>query len=187
VAGWTTFYATAGAASAALIGLLFVGISINLDTVVGHPEVRASARGSFSALVAILVISLVVLIPQVDPSSLGYTLIGEAAVGLWGTGGQVRAIWGASLLLERRRVARQVGFRVLGLGLLLVSGILFQVDAAAGQLWLMATLFVLLAYSADAAWSLLIAVAEAKGDLEPAGTAAAGVTAARPAETESPG
>jgi hypothetical protein len=42
--GWHDFYLTAGAASATLAGLLFVGLSLHLRIVVTHPEVRSLAR-----------------------------------------------------------------------------------------------------------------------------------------------
>ena len=39
---WHDFYLTAGAASATLVGLLFVGLSLHIRVVVSHPDVRVS-------------------------------------------------------------------------------------------------------------------------------------------------
>jgi hypothetical protein len=44
VSGWHDFYMLAGAASATLVGLLFVGLSLHLRIVVTTSEVRSLAR-----------------------------------------------------------------------------------------------------------------------------------------------
>src|SRR2546423_767662 len=44
VAGWHDFYIVAGTASATLVGLLFVGLSLHLQIVVSALEVRSLAR-----------------------------------------------------------------------------------------------------------------------------------------------
>ena len=159
---WHDFYATAGGASAALIGLLFVGIAIHLDAVVSRPDVRATARGAFMSLIVIVVVSLLTLVPQIQPLDLGWTLVGLSAVGLLMAGVEARGMFGADLLLGAERAARKVGFRFAGLLLLLSVGILFLTRQGAATTWLMAAVFVLLGSSAMSSWDLLIDVAEAK-------------------------
>jgi hypothetical protein len=44
VSGWHDFYLLAGTASATLVGLLFVGLSLHLRIVVTSSEVRSLAR-----------------------------------------------------------------------------------------------------------------------------------------------
>jgi len=159
---WHEFYATAGGASAALVGLLFVGISIHLDVVVSRPDVRATARGAFQSLLAILVVSLLTLVPRIGPLDLGWTLVGLGGVGLVAAGAEARGMFSADLLLGARRAVRKVGFKFAGLLLLLLVGILFLAGQGGATLWLMATVFVLLGSSAQNAWDLLIDVARAK-------------------------
>jgi hypothetical protein len=159
---WHDFYATAGGASAALIGLLFVGIAIHLDAVVSRPDVRATARGAFMSLIVILVVSLLALVPQIEPPDLGWTLVGLSVVGLLMAGVEARGMFGADLLLGAELAARKVGFRLAGLLLLLSVGILFLTRQGAARISLMAAIFVLLGSSALNSWDLLIDVAEAK-------------------------
>jgi hypothetical protein len=169
---WHDFYATAGGASAALVGPLFVGVSIHLDEVVSRPDVRATARGAFQSLIAILIVALVVLVPQIDGQSLGWTLVGLGAAGMLGAAGAARGMFGADLLLGARRAVRKMGLRFAGLALLIFVGVLFVVGNGDAQLWLMTAVFVLLGSSAQTAWGLLIEVAEAKRAAEQRGTPA---------------
>jgi modulator of FtsH protease len=178
---WHEFYATAGGASAALVGLLFVGISIHLDAVVSRPDVRATARGAFQALIAILVVSLLVLVPGIAAPDLGWTLVGLGGAGLVAAAAEARGMFGADLLLGAERAARKLGFRFAGLALLLVVGILFLTGVGGAMLWLMAAVFALLGSSAQNAWGLLIDVAEAKRAAEQGGALAVEGPAPRPA------
>jgi len=163
---WHDFYGTAGTASAALIGLLFVGVSLHLDTVVSRRDVRSTARGAFQSLLAILFVSLVTLIPQISPRDLGWTPLGLGAGGLLLGAVEARGLVGADLLLGFRHIVRRIGSRAVGFGLMLYVGIALVTGPASAQSgtlpWLMAAIFVLLASSAHAAWSLLIEVAEAQ-------------------------
>ena len=57
------FVATAGA-SAALTGLIFVGVSINLARILSIPKLPGRALLSLILLMTILIISIILLIPQ---------------------------------------------------------------------------------------------------------------------------
>ena len=174
---WHDFYVTAGGAAAALVGLLFVGVSLHLDAVVSRPDVRATARGAFQSLIAILVVALVVLVPAISGSDLGEVLIVLGAVGLLGAARDARGMWGSDLLLGARAAVRKLGFRFAGLLSMLAVGILFLTRNDQAASWLLAVIFLLLASSAQTAWSLLIEVAEAKRTLELTGTAPGGAAA----------
>ena len=159
---WHDFYMTAGGASAALVGLLFVGVSLHLDAVVSRRDVRATARGAFQSLIALLLVSLLVLVPQFTVADLGTALVTLRAAGLLGSMRDARGMWGTSLLLGAGKAVRKLGFRFAGLGLLLAVGILFLNGNSGAPGWLLLVVFLLLASSAQTAWSLLIEVAEAK-------------------------
>lgn len=61
---WQALFGTVGAASAALTGLLFVGLSINLERVVGTPEHLARAREILGQLLSLLVLSIILPCPD---------------------------------------------------------------------------------------------------------------------------
>jgi hypothetical protein len=72
---WHDFFVTAGTAAAALTGLLFVALSIQLDRVLGHPEHRFRARGNFFGLTVVMVMALVVLMPSLNGRWLGVGIL----------------------------------------------------------------------------------------------------------------
>lgn len=160
---WHDFYLTAGGASAALLGLLFVGVSIHLDEVVRHPDVRLAARGAFQALIAVLISALIALIPQVTPGSFGVALLALGVAGLLADLRSAGRMIGARPLLGMGRALQRLGFRMAGMAVLVVAGGLFLAASSdAAAVWLMSGVFVLFGSSARAAWYLVIEVAEAK-------------------------
>lgn len=82
--GWHDFFLAVAGASAALLGLLFVGVSINLSTIAADERVdlRVRASQAFSNLLAVLVIALLMLIPDPDPQPTAIGLAVVAGLGL---------------------------------------------------------------------------------------------------------
>src|SRR5947199_9745015 len=77
---WQLLFASVAAASAALTGMLFVGLSMNLRRVVGTPEHLARARESFRQLLSLIVLSVILLIPGQNRFRLGTELIELGAI-----------------------------------------------------------------------------------------------------------
>lgn len=77
---WEGFYTAQAAAAAALAGLLFVGISINLETIVTSMRLIRRALEAFVLFAQILLVSALVLIPDVSRVALGWGLLGMFAV-----------------------------------------------------------------------------------------------------------
>ncbi|OLT18879.1 hypothetical protein BJF78_11555 [Pseudonocardia sp. CNS-139] len=71
--------ATAGAA-AALAGLLFVAVSINLRAILASPRVPGRAGQALVMLTAPILLALVVLVPGQPATALGVELVAAAAV-----------------------------------------------------------------------------------------------------------
>ena len=79
---WQGFYATAGTAAAALVGLLFVGLTLHIRVVVTHPDVRSLARVTLVNFFVVLLLALVMLTPATDPRATAAWLIAIAAVSI---------------------------------------------------------------------------------------------------------
>jgi Ca2+/Na+ antiporter len=105
---WHDFYVMAGGASAALLGLLFVSLTIQIRAITAkaHPELRATAELILGNFVITLVISFVALVPVQTKLSLGIDL---AIVGLYGAARTVFQV----LYVRRHGVGLGPQFRLL--------------------------------------------------------------------------
>lgn len=107
------FFITLGGAAAALLGLLFVAVSLNVRHIVGYEDLRELARQTFINLVAVLLYSLFGLLPQpVEP--FGLQVVIGAGILVIGTGPRLVR----SLVRPVGRVPRVT--QVLRFGLVLV-------------------------------------------------------------------
>ncbi len=83
--GWENFFFAQVGASAALTGLVFVGVSINLAKIMGFPGVPERALQALISLTAVLVIASLQLVPGQPRGVIGAEVLAVAlpeAVGL---------------------------------------------------------------------------------------------------------
>ena len=73
---WRDMFVTVGTATAALLGLVLVAISIHLEQVEANPILRNRARVALLALGSILIVSLAGLIPDVTAFWYGAMVVG---------------------------------------------------------------------------------------------------------------
>ena len=62
---WHDFFLATAGAAAVLAGLVFVGVSINLDTIMSHPSYGLPGRAleALVLLVAVLIVAILLLVP----------------------------------------------------------------------------------------------------------------------------
>jgi hypothetical protein len=77
---WETFAVIVGSSAAALLGLLFVAVSIRVDVIAGSPELRNRAAQTLGLFVMLLFIALLLALPGQKLRLLGAELIGLTAV-----------------------------------------------------------------------------------------------------------
>jgi hypothetical protein len=179
IADWQSFYMLAGTASATLVGLLFVAVSLHIDLIgeSGAATILSLARRTFTRFIIVVVVALLFLVPHQDPKGLGLPLL---AVGL------AEAI---RTLRVSRQAARGLrthdGFRdftdrvVLSLILPLGSSIGFIVIAVtivggttAYLYWMVPIVAVVLTTAATNAWDLMLGLARYRLDRAGKGTKA---------------
>jgi|SRR5581483_1788303 len=68
---WTTFFSVAAGASSGLAGLLFVAVSLNLAQIVGSRHLVARTIKALALLIAVLLLSLICLVPGQSIRNLG--------------------------------------------------------------------------------------------------------------------
>jgi hypothetical protein len=165
VAGWHDFYILAGTASATLVGLLFLGLSLHLRIVVTASEVRSLARVTLANFGAVLFVALVLVIPE-NSAGAGSQLVGVGIVSLLiATPSLIAAGRTRDWSLQMRRLQRvrmALRFGVSGLGYLgiVLAGALFLSSADSAFIWLLIATVVLLFVSLRNTWDLLVTVAE---------------------------
>lgn len=163
ILGWHDFFLAAAGASAALLGLLFVGVSINLAAISADERVdlRARAAQAFTNLVFVLVISLLLLIPDPDPTLFAVGLALVAVFGLYRV-----ALNALSVIRERDRpqnavaTIRRIGWTVVADIVLAFTAwrLWATAGAAAVIVNLVIVVFVLLIGAADISWEMLTEV-----------------------------
>ena len=162
--GWHDFYVATAGAAAALLGLLFVGVSINIGRLdlPQRLDIRGRANQAFINLTFVLVLSLTALIPEQGARSIAVTCGILTALGLFGPGRRLYVLGSEWQGTGRRlRAVRHLIWTLLAIVLLGVATYQFWVSGSEGTLYnLIAVIFLLLLGAADVSWDLLIAVGE---------------------------
>jgi modulator of FtsH protease len=158
---WHDFFIATAGASAALTGLLFVGLSLHIRYIASNVTYRDIARGNMVGLVMILVLSLIALIHQpVQWTGIEVAVAGAVYIVLVGMFQAVtwrRRHWQVPL---SRIVAASIGLFLSALGI--VAGVSLYVQAGPGLFLLAFLVIVLVPWTLRDAWFLLLGVADAE-------------------------
>jgi hypothetical protein len=153
---WETFTVIIGSAAAALIGLLFVAVSIKVDAIAASAELRNRAAQTLGLFVTVLSIGVLLAIPGQPYRVLGAELIALAVL----SGGVLYALdRRASVDTSSQPVGRLLEVvtpNTITSLLLLASGLVLVNDVHAGLYVLVAPILVALIGGVTSAWLLLI-------------------------------
>ena len=161
---WTEFFFTVAAASAALIGLIVVGLSIHADFISQSLTHRSHARATLVVLTATMVISLVALAPQ-PPEWAGWEFglitVGFASINTFNNVKALRRVaWRLPAAAWRRM---GIGYAIAGSGLIGAVSIGAAGGAGGGIYWIALETIGGLAWAIAGAWRFLIGVADERG------------------------
>ena len=154
---WQVFYATLATASATLVGLLFVAISLNAGSLLARRttwRIRI-ARKAFGDFLLVLMSSVVFLVPRMPPVGLSVAL---ATLGIGVTYGLAKAF--SDSLHAGDSPGRWHSVRSFGLSLagslgLIASAVLIYLGYTGALYWLVGVWAALIASACATAWSLL--------------------------------
>lgn len=159
---WGDLFVCAGGASAALAGLIFVALSINIGRVLElereHGQNFLTGRGleALGALLVVLAISIVGLTPDIDRVVLaGFILLSAIGTGI-SPSRAIRAHGGQSRPHTKFYVRVNISF-LLTLTLLL-AGITLIAGHGGGLYWLPAAFVLAVVVSGMNAWVLLVEI-----------------------------
>jgi hypothetical protein len=154
---WSDLFVATAGASAALAGLVFVAVSINIERILEFPGLPERALETILLLMAVLLVSIVGLIPGQSHVALGLELL---VVSL--------AIGGAIFRLptarsdpkgeRRRRQWSRWGIRIAAIVPLLVAAVTLLAESGGGLYWLAAGVAFAVSGAIANAWVLLVEI-----------------------------
>jgi hypothetical protein len=81
MAEWSDFTVTTGGAAAALVGLLFVAVTLRIDEISRAPDLRSRAAQTLTLFAVAMVVAIVLTVPDQPEWVLGAELIVIAVLG----------------------------------------------------------------------------------------------------------
>jgi modulator of FtsH protease len=158
-AAWLPFFATAAGAAAALTGLIFVALSVNIARILEYWHLPARAAAAMGALMLILVSSLAALAPQPLVLVGGETLAFTAFV-WWLEIDSARQLLAAVKANNRpwREFAIGTAMGQVQVVPYLVGGVVLALGSAAGLYWLAAGAVMVFVLAVVNAWVLLVEI-----------------------------
>jgi hypothetical protein len=155
---WHDLFIAAAGAAAALMGLLFVGLSINLSKILALPVLADRAMIASMLLFAILIQTLLLLIPHETPRTAGLCLLIVFVVA-WPYISYLDLTIFKNLEIKFRNLHLfKILFDQVALLPYLIAGILMLNGSMSGYYWLVGSIiFSFLKASLDA-WVLLVEI-----------------------------
>ena len=155
---WVNFMLAEAGASAALTGLIFVAVSINLEKVLAYPSVPGRAAESIVELFSVLVIATFCLVPGETTTLLGWELL-LLGLGLWIGIGTLQLRYILQHRDEPRHwIGTRIFFGVLTSVPVCVAGGSLLLHEGGGLYWLVPGILFSLMAGVFHAWVLLIEI-----------------------------
>jgi hypothetical protein len=155
-AGWENFFVAEAGAAAALSGLLFVAVSINLARILSIRHLPERAAETLVVLMSVLVVATFGLVPGQGHVALGCELLGVGLV-VWVMAVRAQAIAHRDVEQRRWLPTRVVGTQAASLPLVVAGGLVAS-GRVCGLYWIVPGTLAAFASGMLNAWVLLVEI-----------------------------
>jgi modulator of FtsH protease len=156
-AEWKDLFVAVAGASAALTGLLFVAVSINLERILKFQGLPERALETLLFLVAVLLVSIVGLIPGQSHDALGLELLSISLI----TGGVIVRLPTLRMgddEVERSWVIARWAVRLAATAPFFVGAVSVLAECGGGLYWIVAGIVFAIIGAVASAWVLLVEI-----------------------------
>jgi hypothetical protein len=153
---WTELFVAGAGASAALTGLLFVAVSVNIERILKFPGLPERALQTLLLLLSVVVVSLVALIPGQSTTALGVELLVTGA----GFSAAILVMLRRTMpgSREHERAAAHFALIVPGTVPLVIGAISVLAASGGGLYWVVAGIIGAILGASANAWVLLVEI-----------------------------
>ena len=155
---WTDFGVGVAGASAALAGLVFVAVSINLSEILKYRSLPGRAGLTLTLFVTPLAVGILLLVPGQSGAALGWELLAAGVV-----------IGGFELVINHRSgrsdqetrltwVLARLSPPIVSCGCLLLAGVTLLAQTGGGLYWLVPSVLAAITFGLINAWVLLVEI-----------------------------
>jgi hypothetical protein len=155
-AAWHDFFMAAVGASAALLGLLFVSLSINIQTILKYPYLPGRAAATLGILLVVLVVCFFGLAPNEGTTAYGWVIVAVSSL----SAGQT--VWTS---IRRWRSGDRLSWTLgsfaqllLPVLAILIGGVSLLAGSGGGIYWILVGTALVFVSASVNAWVLLVEI-----------------------------